>query len=456
MQVKKKKLLLINPINPVDKGFVVNVPSRYPPLGLGYIAALTPPDWDIFILDEAFKTFEYHEADLVGFTAFTFSAPRAYELAAVYREKGIPTVIGGIHASMYPEEAKQYVDTVVIGEAESVWSKVIADFEAGHLKDEYHGGLSDLKNLPVPRHDLFHPDYWFASVYTTRGCPSDCSFCSVTAFNGARQRFRPVEEVLDEIATINKKLIFFVDDNIIGYGKAARDHALTIFKGMKERKFNKIWFSQSSLNFADDEELLKAASDAGCRMILLGIESEKEEQLKFANKHINLKKYGFHASIFRRIHRNSISVLGTYIFGLDGDDIVALHERADHILKSSVDAYQTTILTPLPGTTMYSLFKKNNRLLRTDYPHDWSFYQFMRVVFKPANMTSEDLTLQMKDIWKRIYHRSAIRRKALKTFWNQRRWNLFLWFTRGYQATLWAYHTNWIYRNFIVGKEKSR
>jgi len=432
----------------------VNLPSRYPPLGLGYVAALTPPGWDIYILDEAFKPFEYREADFVGFTAFTFSAPRAYELASVYREKGIPTVIGGIHASMYPEEAKLYMDSVVIGEAESVWSQVIADFEAGQLKNEYKGGLSDLKNLPVPRHDLFHPDYWFASVYTTRGCPCDCSFCSVTAFNGARQRFRPVEEVLDEIAVIDKKLLFFVDDNITGYGKAARDHAIAIFKGMKYRKFNKVWFSQASLNFADDEELLKAASDAGCRMILIGIESEKVEQLKTANKHINLKKHGTYASIFRRIHKNSISVLGTFIFGLDGDDSLALHERADFIQNSSVDAYQTTILTPLPGTKTYAQFKDSDRLVKTDYPHDWSFYQFVKVVFKPANMTGDELAHQMKIIWERIYRVSSIRKKALVTFWNQRRWNIYLWFTRGYQATLWAYYTNWNFRNIIFGKNK--
>ncbi|NVO20919.1 MAG: B12-binding domain-containing radical SAM protein [Bacteroidetes bacterium] len=454
MEKKKKRLLLINPINPVDKGFVVSIPGRYPPLGLGYVAALTPSDWEVYILDEAFKPFAFRDADLVGFTAFTFTAPRAYELAAIYRERGIPTVLGGIHASMMPEEARQYMDAVVIGEAESAWPQLIADFEAGQMKNEYHGGLTDLKNLVKPRHDLFHPDYWFASIFTTRGCPSNCSFCSVTSFNGAKQRFRPVEEVLDEIAMVKQKLIFFVDDNIIGYGTEAREHALAIFKGMAERKLDKIWFSQASLNFGDNDELLQAASNAGCRMILLGIESEKAEQLKSAHKNFNLKRLDKYSTTFRNIHKHNIAVLGTFIFGLDGDNKQALYQRAEYILRSEVDAYQTTILTPLPGTTLYKQMVEDDRLLKTNFPADWSSFQFFRVNFKPKSMHPVELFETMVDIWSHIYRRRVIEWKAVKTFWNMRSWNLQLWFTRGWQATLWAYHTNWIYRNLIMGKSK--
>ena len=447
---KRYRLLLINPINAADKGFVLNLPSRYPPLGLGYVAALTPPDWDIYILDEAFKPFEYRDADLVGFTAFTFTAPRAYKLAALYREKGIPTVLGGIHASMLPEEAKQYMDSVVVGEAEAAWPQLIADFEKGQMKREYQGGLTDLKNLPFPRRDLFHPDYWFASVYTTRGCPNNCAFCSVTSFNGSQHRLRPVEEVLDEIASIDKKLIFFVDDNILGYGKEAREHALAIFKGMAERKMNKIWFSQAALNFADDEEILKAASDAGCRMILLGIESEKEEQLISAHKHFNVKRLSRYSATFRKIHNHNISILGTFMFGMDGDNRKSLYDRARYILSSEIDAYQTTILTPLPGTTLYAQMKQDGRLLKTDYPADWNFYQFFRVIFKPKSMHPVELFESIVDIWSNLYSKTTIQKKALKTFWQQRNWNLYRWFTRGWQATLWAYYTNWNYRNMTL------
>lgn len=453
-KVKKYKLLLINPVNPIDMGFVQNKPSRFPPLGLGYVAALTPPHWEVYILDEIFKPFEFREADLVGFTAFTFTAPRAYELAKVYRDKGISVVIGGIHASMVPEEAARFVDTVVIGEAESVWPGLIRDFENGTMQAIYQGGLSDVSKLPLPRHDLFHPDYWFASVYTTRGCPSNCSFCSVTAFNGSKQRFRPVEDVLDEIATIDKRLLFFVDDNITGYGKEARAHALAIFRGMKERNLNKIWFSQAALNFGDDEELLQAASDSGCRMILIGIESEKKEQLESANKKFNLKRLNSYADTFRRIHKYQISVLGTFIFGLDGDTAHDLHQRGKYILKSGVDAYQATIMTPLPGTAFFNQLKGSGRLLMTNFPTDWNSFQFMKVVFRPLALAADELAKNMVQVWTKLYTRRVMEWKAIKTFWAMRSWNLPRWFKRGWQATLWAYYTNWNYRNLTLGKSK--
>ncbi|MBU7023435.1 MAG: cobalamin B12-binding domain-containing protein, partial [Theionarchaea archaeon] len=139
-----KKLVLINPVNPQKTGLTVNMSSRFPPLSLAIVAALTPPDWDVKIIDENFEPFTYVDADLVGLTAFTASVRRAYEIAGFYREKGIPTVLGGIHASMLPEEALHYVDAVVIGEAESTWGNVIADFESGRMKRIYQGKRRDL------------------------------------------------------------------------------------------------------------------------------------------------------------------------------------------------------------------------------------------------------------------------------------------------------------------------
>jgi radical SAM superfamily enzyme YgiQ (UPF0313 family) len=211
------RLVLINPVNPARVGLTVNKSSRFPPIGLGIVAAVTPSSWDIKLLDENWRPFSYQEADLVGITAFTASANRAYEIASIYRQGGVPVVIGGIHASMCPEEALSFADAVVIGEAEAVWPQVIADVEAGCLQQIYKGGWSDLSGVPSPRRDLFHPGYMFASVQTSRGCPMDCEFCSVTAFNGRRYRRRPLGEVLAELETIPQKMIFFVDDNIIGY-----------------------------------------------------------------------------------------------------------------------------------------------------------------------------------------------------------------------------------------------
>ena len=191
--------------------------SRFQPLGLGILAALTPKGWDVKISDENFDEFSYEQADLVGITAYTPTANRAYEIAQKYKQKGIPVILGGIHASTCHEEAARKSDCIVIGEAESVWKQVISDFEAGQLKKIYHGQRLDLDKIPRPRRDLFHPKYPFASVQTSRGCPMDCDFCSVSVFNGKTYRQRPVEDVLDELEEIPQSNIIFVDDNIIGH-----------------------------------------------------------------------------------------------------------------------------------------------------------------------------------------------------------------------------------------------
>jgi radical SAM superfamily enzyme YgiQ (UPF0313 family) len=167
---------------------------------------------------------------LVGLTAVTGSVNRAYEIASIYRKKGMPTVLGGIHASTPPEEALKYIDTVVIGEAESVWPRVIEDFEAGRLQKVYRGEWLDLKKSPKPRRELFNSNYLVGSIQTTRGCPFDCEFCSVSVFNGKRYRRRPVEEVLDELETIPQKFLFFVDDNLVGYGKKDEERLFLYFK----------------------------------------------------------------------------------------------------------------------------------------------------------------------------------------------------------------------------------
>ncbi|MCD4724014.1 MAG: B12-binding domain-containing radical SAM protein, partial [Bacteroidales bacterium] len=278
----KKKLILINPWNQHTKNGLYDTHSLSPPLALGIIASLTPSDWDIEIIDENFDEFKFKEADLVGITAVTANINRAYELSSIYRKADIPTVIGGIHASMLADEAANFFDVVLIGEAESTWRQLINDFENGKLKNRYQGELLPMVNMPIPRRDLFHPSYTYANIQTTRGCPMNCDFCSVHIFNGSRYRQRPVEDVLDELETIPQSLVYFVDDNIIGYSKQSAERAIKLFKGMIERGIKKDWYCQASLNVADNEEVLKYAAESGCRMILIGIESEKEEQLREA------------------------------------------------------------------------------------------------------------------------------------------------------------------------------
>ena len=416
--MKNRILVLVNPVNPVRTGLAVYKSSRYPPIGLGIVAALTPEQWDIVLLDENWKPFTYQDASLVGITAFTPSANRAYEIAAMYHEKGIPVVMGGIHASIRTDEALRFVDAVVIGEAETVWAQVVADFEAGQLKQIYQGEWIDLKQVPWPRRDLFHPEYRLTSVQTSRGCPMDCEFCSVTSFNGHRYRRRPPEEVLAELATIPQKMFMFVDDNIIGYGKESREQALAIFKGMVERRLHKWWFCQASLNFADDEEVLQWAGRAGCKMVFLGLEAEAADALTEVNKRLNLQHgVDSYAEAFRRIHRAGIAVLGAFIFGMDGDTSAKLRQRGKYMIRSSIDAMQASVITPLPGTRLFERYQKEGRLLYTEFPKDWDHYDFTEVIHRPGSMEPKALAVEMDVLNDHMYAWPILIRKAMRTLW---------------------------------------
>ncbi|KYK36217.1 MAG: radical SAM protein [Theionarchaea archaeon DG-70] len=436
----KKKLVLVNPVNPHKVGLTVNVSSRFPPLGLGIVAALTPSDWNVEIIDENFEPFTYRNADLVGFTAFTASVNRAYKIASLYRKKGVPTVLGGIHASMQPEEALEYVDTVVIGEAERVWEKVISDCEAGALQRIYRGEWSDLTEVPHSRHHLFHPGYVFSSIQTARGCPMDCEFCSVTAFNGRRYRQRPVPDVLDELETIPRKRVFFVDDNIIGYGKKAEERAIALFTGMIERGIKKDWFCQASMNFADNEEVVQLAAQSGCRMVFLGVEAENVDALQEVNKKLNVKIKDYE-EVFCRINRSGIAVLGAFIFGMDSDTPQALRRRTDYILSSGVDVMQVTYLTPLPGTRLFEKLDSENRLLYTNFPADWDHYDMSEVTHQPHSVEAPELEEVMAKSVHQLYSRWSLYRKFFKT------WRA----TRDFTTAVWAYNSNVNYRNVAFG-----
>jgi radical SAM superfamily enzyme YgiQ (UPF0313 family) len=325
-------------------------------------------------------------------------------------------VIGGVHPSMVPEEAAQYVDAVVVGEAESAWPRLLADWEAGQLKPLYHGEWGGLEGLPWPRRDLFHPRYLLATVQTSRGCPMDCDFCSVTAFNGGRYRRRPTEEVLAELETIPQKLIFIIDDNLVGYGKGSREQALALLKGMVERKLGKWWFCQASLNFADDPELLHWAGRAGCRLVLLGVEAEDAEALADVNKRLNLSRgVASYDAAFRRIQRAGIAVMGTFIFGTDSDTPASLHRRADFMIRSRTDIMIAQLLTPLPGTRLFERYRQQGRLRYTDFPEDWQRYDMAEVVHCPRRMPPEVLAREFAAVNEKLYAWHTLAYKALRT-----------------------------------------
>jgi radical SAM superfamily enzyme YgiQ (UPF0313 family) len=440
----RKTLVLVNPVNPARTGLTVNRSSRFPPLGLGIVAALTPDRYRVVLVDEVVAPFRLEEADLVGITAFTSSVSRAYEIAALYRQRGTPVVLGGIHASMCPDEALRFVDAVVVGEAERAWPEVLRDFEAGRLQRLYRGETGSLAGLPVPRRELFSPEYLFASVQTSRGCPMDCPFCSVTSFNGRTFRQRPVEEVLDELAGIEQPFVFFVDDNLLGHGKEAEARAIALFRGMVERGLRKSWFCQASIDFARNEEVLAWAARSGCKMVFIGLESEHPDELRAMGKKLNL--HASYAEAFRRIHRHGIAVLGAFIFGSDAETPETMERKARFMLRAPVDVLQTTVLTPLPGTRLFEQLRAEGRLLHAPGPEAWPRFDMTELTFRPRRMNAQEFQRAHDRQQGRIYSRWTLARKFLQTLAS----------TRRLETALWALGSNRNYRAVARGLSAGR
>ncbi len=416
----KKRLLLIKPVNQTLQNLKLKLGDLSPPLALGILAALTPENWEVSIVDEEVEPFTNSDADLAGLTSFTHNAPRAYEIASILRKRGVTTVMGGIHASMLPQEALEFVDVVVIGEAENIWRKVIADFEAGTLQKTYQGEFKELKNMPMARYDLFHPRY-VGATWTTRGCPMNCSFCSVAAFHGKRYRHRPIEEVLDEIEKLPRRFFYFLDDNIVGYGKENEERAISLFKGIIDRGIRKKWAGQVSINFAQNPDVLKYAAKSGCCFVTIGIEAERADALIEMGKFINVGKD--YKEAFRRIHRYGIAVRGFFMYGYDVDTPETIRSRTNYIKKCGVDSVGTSVVCPFPGTKLYDKMRDEKRLRFVNYPDDWARYHFLSVAQKPKLMEVQELENIMLETYQQLYNRQSILLKFFRTLLTSR--NLF-------------------------------
>jgi radical SAM superfamily enzyme YgiQ (UPF0313 family) len=422
------RLYLINPSNPLVS--IVKVKesrwNRYrvwKPLSLMVLAGLTPPSWEITIVDENFSESDYSampRPDLVGITAFTSQANRAYEVATQFRSMSVPVVMGGIHATMCQDEVVERVDSIVTGEAESIWSQVLEDARHGSLKRRYDGGFAEINDVPLARHDLLASGYAFGAVQTTRGCPLNCSFCSVTAFNGARYRQRPVPDVVREFQSIREKRVLVVDDNLIGTRPEHIARAKDMFRAMTRANLRKEWVAQATINFADDEELLVLAAKAGCRGVFIGFESLLPEGLREIGKKFNLLKgRDFRASV-RRIQKHNILVVGSFIIGLDIDEPGIGKRIAEVARQYGLDNLNVLFLTPLPGTRLWNQMKSQDRIALDTFPQDWKYYTLTFPVARYKHLSLDSIIEEMLACDRNFYSMPRILNRVLGNLWHRR------------------------------------
>ncbi|HUU27178.1 MAG TPA: radical SAM protein [archaeon] len=423
------RLYLINPSNPLVSMVKVKESrwNRYrvwKPLSLIVLAGLTPPEWEISIVDENLGVPDYlamPRPDLVGITAFTSQANRAYEVAAQFRRLGVPVVMGGIHATMCLDEAMERVDSVVTGEAEGIWPQLLDDARHGCLKRRYDGGLAEIKDVPLARHDLLATGYAVGAIQTTRGCPLNCSFCSVTAFNGAHYRHRPIPDVVREFQSIREKYVLVVDDNLIGTRPKHIARAKDLFRAMAQANLRKEWIAQATINFADDEELLDLAAKAGCGGVFIGFESPSPEGLRELGKKFNLLKgRDFRASV-QRIQRHNIVVVGSFIIGLDIDEPGIGKRIAEVASQYGLDNLNALFLTPLPGTRLWDQMKSKDRIALDAFPEDWKYYTLTFPVARYKNLSMDGIIQEMISCDLNFYSMPRILRRVFSNLWQRRK-----------------------------------
>jgi radical SAM superfamily enzyme YgiQ (UPF0313 family) len=393
------RLYLINPSNPLVS--IVNVKesrwNRYrvwKPLSLMALAGLTPPKWEIAIVDE------------------NLGAP---DYTAMPRPD-----LGSIHATMCIDEVMERVDSVVTGEAEAIWPQVLDDARHGNLKRRYDGGRAELNDVPPARHDLLPTGYAYGAIQTTRGCPLNCSFCSVTAFNGAHYRQRPIADVVREFRLIREKRVLVVDDNLIGTRPEHVARAKDLFHAMAQANLRKEWVAQATINFAADEELLTLAAKAGCRGVFIGFESPTPEGLRELGKKFNLLKgRDFRASV-RRIQKHNILVVGSFIIGLDIDKAGIGKRIAEVACQYGLDNLNVLFLTPLPGTRLWDQMKSEGHIALNTFPEDWKYYTLTFPVARHKQLSLDSVIEEMISCDRDFYSVPCILNRVLSNLWHHR------------------------------------
>ena len=378
---------------------------RYAPLTLTTLASLVPPDIaaDIQLIDEGIDEIvpDAIDADLVGISAITGTAPRAYEIAGVLRRRGIPVVLGGVHPTLAPDEAMCHADAVAVGYAEESWPRLLRDFVAGRMAPRYDQDPNlSLAGLPFPRRDLFNGGMVNVAhtLEATRGCIYQCDFCVVPAAWG-RPLQKPVADVVADIRQMRAKRVIFLDLNLI----ADVPYAKELFTALVP--LNVQWGGLATTTIAWDDELLDLAARSGCRGLLIGFESLNQAALVETKKAFNMRR-DYH-EVVRKIRDRRIALMGCFVFGFDNDTLDSFDETVEFVMAARMDLPRYAIAVPFPGTGLYRRLKAEGRITT----EDWSLYDGQHVVFEPRNMTAGQLLHHTRRAWTTTYsYRSILKR----------------------------------------------
>ena len=401
------KLLLITASSPEIRYIRRSRFLSFQQITMPYPAARVPSHWKVAHVDEEVDTIDWKlDVDVVGITFHTPSALHAYEIAARFRARGICVVMGGPHVTLLPEEASLHADVIFIGEAEELWEEFLANFETGSYRKVYQQTNAPcLAHVPQARKDLFHrQDHTNGVLFATRGCPSQCEFCTIAVMYPHAVRKRPIAEVAAEYASFQGKIIIFWEDNLAG----DREYAKRLFRAIQP--YRKWWSSQASIHAGRDEEFLEAAAESGCKQLFLGLESISQQSMTEVNKGFN--RVDEYYRLIERIHSHGIAVQAGIVFGFDHDTPEIFEKTVDFLEEAGVQNGTFNILTPYPGTPLFQKLDDEGRILT----RDWRKYNSRSdVVYQPRRMSPAELLQGFRYANERFYSLASITRRLSRS-----------------------------------------
>jgi radical SAM superfamily enzyme YgiQ (UPF0313 family) len=397
------KVLLVAP----KSNFPDVIPGalRIPQLTLPILAALTPSQHEVLMVEEEFERLPLDDHwDVVGITAMTATAPRAYELASLFKHNGAKVILGGIHPSVLPDEAAQFADSVVVGEAEGVWKQILSDVRRNQLKRIYYNPQPDLQESPLPlrrrMRSILGLPLFVMPIMASRGCPYDCEFCCVHSVYGRRQRHIPIEHIVEDIRRTGARRVMFLDDHVGG----VRSYTMQLIAALKPLKVR--WYGQASAGIILDDELFDAAVDSGLEALFVGLESVESEARKKMRKSLpSIRQY---ENAIKRCRSAGVVFHASIIFGLDEDTPQVFEKTLEFLLHHSVPSISPCILTPYPGTQLFERLKREGRILHTN----WSYYDHTTVCYQPKHMDPQELAEKYLDFRNRFFSYASIVRRG--------------------------------------------